>query len=320
MKAAVVTTFSEALTIEDRLVPEPGVGQVLVRLEACGLCHTDIHAANGDWPVTPTLPLVPGHEGVGIVEKLGEGVTSPRLDDRVAIAWVGFVCGECRYCTDGRETLCEQQLDSGYSIDGAFAEYTVVSARFATRVSDGITPIDAAPLSCAGVTIYKALKVASIVPTERVAIFGIGGLTHLAVQWARIMGGSVVDVDIEKEKLDRGNAARPRRGVCPPCGRTHEGHRRKPPTRPSERGDGGGTLEQSSRTTRVRVLRRSLRRRWFRGRSIPVSIPRFGSLSHGLRILPRGPRAVGKCVRPTATLQLVTDREGLHRQQALTRL
>ena len=108
MKAAVVTTFSEALTIEDRLVPEPGVGQVLVRLEACGLCHTDIHAANGDWPVKPTLPFVPGHEGVGIVEKLGEGVTSPRLDDRVAIAWAGFVGGECRYCIDGRETLCEQ--------------------------------------------------------------------------------------------------------------------------------------------------------------------------------------------------------------------
>ena len=202
MKAAVVTTFSEPLTIEDREVPEPGVGQVLVRLEACGLCHTDIHAAHGDWPVTPTLPLVPGHEGVGVVEKLGEGVTSPRLGDRVAIAWLGFACGECRYCIDGRETLCEQQLDSGYSIDGAFAEYAVVSARFATAVPEGITPMDAAPLSCAGVTTYKALKVASIVPTERVAIFGVGGLGHLAVQYARIMGGSVVAVDIEREKLD----------------------------------------------------------------------------------------------------------------------
>jgi len=279
MKAAVVTTFSEALTMEDRLVPEPRVGQVLVHPEACGLCHTDIHAANGDWPVKPTLPLVPGHEGVGIVEKLGEGVTSPLLDDRVAIAWLGFACGGCRYCIDGRATLCERQLDSGYSIDGAFAEYAVGSTRFATRVPDGITPIDAALLSCAGVTTCKALKVASIVPTERVAIFGIGGLGHLAVQYARIMGGSVVAVDIEREKLDRGNAAGHRRGVCPPCGRTHEGHRRKPPTRPGERGDGGGTLEQSSRTTRVRVLRRSLRRRWFRGRSIPASIPRFGSLT-----------------------------------------
>ena len=107
------------------------MGQVLVRLGACGLCHTDIHAAHGDWPVTPTLPNVPGHDGVGIVEKLGEGVTSLRLGDRVAIAWLGFACGECRHCIDGRETLCEQQLDSGYSIDGAFAEYAVVSARFA---------------------------------------------------------------------------------------------------------------------------------------------------------------------------------------------
>ncbi|MBC7403579.1 MAG: alcohol dehydrogenase catalytic domain-containing protein [Microbacteriaceae bacterium] len=147
-------------------------------------------------------PLVPGHEGVGIVEKLGEGVRSPRLDDRVAIAWLGFACGECRYCIDGRETLCEQQLDSGYSMDGASAEYAVVFARFATRVPAGITPIEAAPLSCAGVITYKALKVATIVPTERVAIFGMGGLGHLAVQYARIMGGSVVAVHIEKEKLD----------------------------------------------------------------------------------------------------------------------
>jgi propanol-preferring alcohol dehydrogenase len=202
MKAAVVTRFSEELTIEDRQIPEPAVGQVLVHLEACGLCHTDIHAANGDWPITPTLPLVPGHEGVGIVEKLGEGVTRLRVGDRVAIAWLGFACGDCRYCIDGRETLCEQQLNSGYSVDGAFAEYTVVSARFATLVPEGITAMDAAPLSCAGVTTYKALKVAAIVPTERVAIFGIGGLGHLAVQYARIMGGSVVAVDIEKEKLD----------------------------------------------------------------------------------------------------------------------
>jgi propanol-preferring alcohol dehydrogenase len=202
MKAAVVTTFSEALTIEDRQIPEPGAGQVLVRLEACGLCHTDIHAAHGDWPVKPTLPLVPGHEGIGIVEKLGQGVTKPHIGERVAIAWLGFACGECRYCIDGRETLCEQQLDSGYSIDGAFAEYAVVSARFAVHVPEGITPMDAAPLSCAGLTTYKALKVASIVPTEQVAIFGIGGLGHLAVQYARIMGGSVIAVDIEKKKLD----------------------------------------------------------------------------------------------------------------------
>ncbi len=202
MKAAVVSEFNESLEILYRDIPEPAPGQVLVRMEACGLCHTDIHAAHGDWPVKPSLPFVPGHEGIGIIEKLGEGVVDRVVGERVAIAWLGFACGECRYCVDGRETLCERQQNSGYSVDGAFAEYAVASARFAVPVPAGISPMDAAPLSCAGVTTYKALKVASIVPTERVAVFGIGGLGHLAVQYARIMGGSVVAVDIEKEKLD----------------------------------------------------------------------------------------------------------------------
>jgi propanol-preferring alcohol dehydrogenase len=202
MKAAVVSEFTHALQVLDRPIPEPGPTQILVRMEACGLCHTDIHAANGDWPVKPTLPFVPGHEGIGIVEKLGSGVTDRTLGERVAIPWLGYACGECRYCIDGRETLCENQQNSGYSIDGAFAEYAVASSKFAVPVPEGISPMDAAPLSCAGLTTYKALKVASIVPSERVGIFGIGGLGHLAVQYARIMGGSVVAVDIETEKLD----------------------------------------------------------------------------------------------------------------------
>ena len=202
MKAAVVSTFGAPLEILDRAVPEPGPGEVLVRLETCGLCHTDIHAAHGDWPVKPGLPFVPGHEGVGIVEKLGAGVTSRVTGERVAIPWLGYACGECRYCIDGRETLCEQQHNSGYSVDGAFAEYAVANARFVVPVPDAVTSMDAAPLTCAGVTTYKALKVAHVVPTERVAVFGIGGLGHLAVQYARIMGGSVIAVDVEASKLD----------------------------------------------------------------------------------------------------------------------
>lgn len=202
MKAAVVTSFTEPLQIMDRDVPEPGPGQVLVRLQTCGLCHTDIHAAHGDWPVKPTPPFVPGHEGIGLVEKLGAGVTGRTIGERVAIAWLGYACGECRYCIDGRETLCERQLNSGYSIDGAFAEYAVASAKYVVPVPDGISATDAAPLSCAGVTTYKALKVARVVPAERVAVFGIGGLGHLAVQYARIVGGSVIAVDVEKPKLD----------------------------------------------------------------------------------------------------------------------
>jgi len=202
MKAAVVTDFTKPLKIVDRAVPEPGPDEVLIRLETSGLCHTDIHASRGDWPVKPTLPFVPGHEGVGIVEKLGAAVTSRRLGERVAIPWLGYACGECRYCIDGRETLCEKQHNSGYSVDGAFAEYAVASAKYVVPVPDGVTSMDAAPLTCAGVTTYKALKVANTVPTERVAVFGIGGLGHLAVQYGRIMGGSVIAVDIEDAKLD----------------------------------------------------------------------------------------------------------------------
>jgi alcohol dehydrogenase, propanol-preferring len=202
MKAAVVTSFGAPLEIQERDIPEPTLGQVLVRLETCGLCHTDMHAAHGDWPVKPNLPLVPGHEGVGIIEKLGPEVTDRTVGERVAIAWLGSACGECRYCIDGRETLCEKQQDSGYSIDGAFAEYAVASAKYVVPVPDGISSMDASPLSCAGLTTYKALKVANIGPTELVGIFGIGGLGHLAVQYAHIMGGTVVAIDIEKPKLD----------------------------------------------------------------------------------------------------------------------
>ncbi|MGB3733806.1 MAG: alcohol dehydrogenase catalytic domain-containing protein, partial [Ilumatobacter sp.] len=147
MKAALVTEFTKPLTIVDRDVPMPGPGQVLVRIEACGLCHTDIHAANGDWPFKPTPPFVPGHEGIGSVEQLGDGVTNCAVGDRVAIAWLGSACGACRYCIDGRETLCEQQQDSGYSIDGAFADYAVASAEYVVAVPDAITSFDAAPLT-----------------------------------------------------------------------------------------------------------------------------------------------------------------------------
>ena len=202
MKAAVVTSFSEALEIVERDTPEPGVGQVLIRLEACGLCHTDIHAARGEWPVKPTPPFVPGHEGIGIIEKLGAEVTNRTVGERVSIAWLGSACGECRFCVDGRETLCEKQDNSGYSIDGAFAEYAVARSTYVVPVPDGVTSIDAAPLSCAGVTTYKALKVAQVKPTELVGVFGIGGLGHLAVQYARLMGGTVVAIDIEQPKLD----------------------------------------------------------------------------------------------------------------------
>lgn len=202
MKAAVVTSFTEPLQVEDREVPVAGPGQVLVRIEASGLCHTDIHAAHGDWPVKPTPPFVPGHEGVGIVEAVGDGVTHRAVGERVALPWLGHACGHCDQCVRGWETLCEEQQNTGYSIDGSFAEYAVADADFVVPVPEGVSAFDAAPLTCAGVTTYKAIKVAGIRPTERVAIFGIGGLGHLAVQYAKIVGGIVIAVDVEEAKLD----------------------------------------------------------------------------------------------------------------------
>jgi len=201
MRAAVVESFTEPLVLQETAVPVPGPGQILVRIEASGLCHTDIHAAHGDWPVKPTPPFTPGHEGVGVVVELGADVTEHGVGDRVALPWLGYACGTCEYCVSGWETLCLEQKNTGYSIDGAFAEYAVASAKYAVRVPDGVDPVDAAPLTCAGVTTYKAVKVAGTKPSDRVAVFGIGGLGHLAVQYAAIAGGEVVAVDLHDEKL-----------------------------------------------------------------------------------------------------------------------
>lgn len=202
MRAAVVPSLGAPLEIRDLPVPAPGPGQILVRIEASGICHTDIHAARGDWPVTPTAPFIPGHEGVGIVEQLGDGVTAHHVGDRVALPWLGHACGSCRYCVSGWETLCESQENTGYSIDGSYAEYAVADARFAVSVPEGVDPMDAAPLTCAGVTTYKAVKVSGARSGDLVSVVGIGGLGHLAVQYAAIAGATVVGVDTHPEKLD----------------------------------------------------------------------------------------------------------------------
>jgi alcohol dehydrogenase, propanol-preferring len=202
MRSAVVRSFREPLVIEERPIPEPGPGQVVIQMEASGLCHTDIHAAHGDWPVRPAPPFVPGHEGVGLVHAVGEGVSSPQVGQRVAVPWLGYACGTCRYCLTGWETLCQRQQNTGYSLDGGFAEYFAAPAAFATVVPDGIEPVDAAPLTCAGVTTYKAVKVGNVRPGDLVAISGIGGLGHLALQYAKIFGGTVAAIDITDEKLE----------------------------------------------------------------------------------------------------------------------
>lgn len=201
MKAAVVPALGAPLEIREIPIPTPGPGQVLVRMQSSGVCHTDIHAARGDWPVKPAPPFIPGHEGVGVVEEVGPGAAVRQVGDRVAIAWLGSTCGRCGYCISGRETLCESQRNSGYSVDGAYAEFAVADERFVVPVPDAVSSRDAAPLTCAGVTTFKAIKVAGVAPGERVGVFGIGGLGHLAVQYARILGGIVTAVDVADAKL-----------------------------------------------------------------------------------------------------------------------
>jgi propanol-preferring alcohol dehydrogenase len=201
MKAAVVRQFGQPLVIEERPVPEPGPGQITVRMVASGLCHTDIHAAHGDWPVKPAPPFVPGHEGVGTVHAIGAGVTRLIEGDVVAVPWLGYACGTCKYCLTGWETLCLAQRNTGYSVDGGYAEYFLAEAAFAAKVPAGVNPFEAAPLTCAGVTTFKAVKVGNVRPGDLVAISGIGGLGHLALQYAKIFGCAAAAIDVTDEKL-----------------------------------------------------------------------------------------------------------------------
>jgi len=201
MKAAVVRKFGQPLVIEDRPVPRPGWGQVVVKVVASGVCHTDLHAADGDWPAKPKPPFVPGHEAAGFVTAVGEGVTYLAEGDRVGVPWLHSACGRCDYCVTGWETLCPDQECSGYTVDGGFAEYVLAEAAFVGRIPDGLDFALAAPILCAGVTTYKGLKETGAKAGDRVAIVGIGGLGHVAVQYARAMGLNVVAVDVADDKL-----------------------------------------------------------------------------------------------------------------------
>jgi propanol-preferring alcohol dehydrogenase len=201
MKAAVVHDFTKPLALEEVPVPTPGPGQVLIRVMASGVCHTDLHAAKGDWPVKPKLPFIPGHEGVGYVAALGPGVTSLKEGDRVGVPWLHSACGECEYCLTGWETLCPHQQNTGYSVDGGFAEYVLAPAAYVGRIPDKLDFVSAAPILCAGVTTYKGIKETDTRPGQWIVISGIGGLGHVAVQYAKAMGLHVAAVDIADEKL-----------------------------------------------------------------------------------------------------------------------
>ena len=202
MQAAVVKEFGKDLSIEEVPVPQPGPRQVLVKLVSSGVCHTDLHAADGDWPVKPNPPFIPGHEGVGEVVTLGEGVKSLKVGDLVGCAWLWLACGKCQFCSTGWETLCEEQVNAGYSVDGSFGQYMLMDARYAARIPAGADPVQVAPILCAGVTVYKGLKMTEAQPGQWVVISGIGGLGHIAVQYAVAMGLRVAAVDIADDKLE----------------------------------------------------------------------------------------------------------------------
>lgn len=201
MKAAIVERFGAPLVVREVPVPTPGPGQALVEISATGVCHTDLHAADGDWPVKPTLPFIPGHEGAGVVAALGPGVTHLKEGDRVGIAWLHSACGHCDFCLSGWETLCLEQKNSGYSVNGSFAQYAVGQADYLGRIPKDLSFVDAAPILCAGVTTYKGLKETNARPGEWVVISGVGGLGHVAIQYAKAMGLHVAAVDLGPEKM-----------------------------------------------------------------------------------------------------------------------
>ena len=201
MRAGVVHAFGKPLSIEDIPIPSPGPGEVLIKVVASGVCHTDLHAANGDWPVKPSVPFVPGHEGAGIIAACGPGVVGLKDGDRAGVAWLHDACGQCEYCMTGWDSLCHAQHNTGYSVNGSFAEYVIGAAPYIARLPESADLAQLAPILCAGVTTYKGIKETEVRPGEWVAISGIGGLGQLAVQYAKAMGLHVAALDITEDKL-----------------------------------------------------------------------------------------------------------------------
>ena len=201
MKAAVVVAFGQPLVLQEWGIPTPGPGQILVQTQACGVCHTDVHAWHGDWPVKPTVPFIPGHEAIGLVVALGSGVTSVTLGDRVGVPWLYSACGHCEFCLQAWETVCAEAKFGGYTQNGGFAEYLLADPEYVAHIPAGLTPAEAAPLICAGITMYKGIKETEARPGEWIAISGIGGLGHLGIQYAKAMGLRVCAIDIDDGKL-----------------------------------------------------------------------------------------------------------------------
>ena len=201
MKAVVVNPEgTNVQLIENKELRPLETGEALVDIEYCGVCHTDLHVAHGDFGKVPGRVL--GHEGIGIVKEISPDVKSLKVGDRVSVAWFFEGCGACEYCTTGRETLCRTVKNAGYSVDGGMAEQCIVTADYAVKVPEGLDPAQASSITCAGVTTYKAIKEAQLQPGQWTVIFGAGGLGNLAVQYAKkVFNAHVVAVDINNDKL-----------------------------------------------------------------------------------------------------------------------
>jgi alcohol dehydrogenase, propanol-preferring len=204
MRAAVLHEFAKPLSIEQVARPAPAAGEVLIEVEACGVCHSDLHIALGDWPNFAKLihwPLILGHEVVGRVAEVGDGVDAAIRGTRVGVPWIYWTCGECVSCREGRENICKSRVITGVSVNGGYAEYMLAKATHIIAVPDSLSSAEAAPLFCAGVTVYRALRQAEARAGQRIAIFGAGGLGHLAIQIAAALGAEVIAVDISDDKL-----------------------------------------------------------------------------------------------------------------------
>ena len=204
MKAAVLHEFKTPLAIEEVARPKPGAEEVLIEVEACGVCHSDLHVADGDWAQLAGIvkkPLILGHEIAGRVVEKGAAVRDLQMGDRVGVAWIHWTCGECEFCREGNENLCLRQKITGVTEDGGYADFVKAPASHAVKIPDSLSSVEAAPLFCAGVTVYRALKQARVARGQRLAVFGVGGLGHLAVQIGREAGAEVTAIDISDEKL-----------------------------------------------------------------------------------------------------------------------
>jgi len=205
MKAAILHEFKKPLVIEEVAPPTLGAEDVLIRVEACGVCHSDLHVADGDWPEFARIvkkPLILGHEIAGRVAEIGAAVRGLAVGNHVGVPWLHWSCGECEFCREGNENLCTKQKITGVTVDGGYAEFVKAPASHALKIPEGLSSEQAAPLFCAGVTVYRALKQAKIAPGQRLAVIGIGGLGHLAVQIGREMAAQVTAIDIADEKLE----------------------------------------------------------------------------------------------------------------------